>query len=297
MGSVNIIMKSVFLLLIIISFPGISYAQEELEIPASAKHEEPVPDESSGYGSDDVTFVDDDEYNYYPSENFNVEFNFYYWMTSLNATLKADSGDLAGSDVDLVSDLGINKNQGFAGGEFILKFWDVNKIRINYVSFDYTASKFIDKDFTFNGQQYSSGTKADTNLHISSLLVTYDIDFYRTRSGFVAFRIGAQTLATKTTIVTNDILSNTASVTVPIPVVGLSGRMNINRHFALSADVTGLSLDKGSLFDWQIFGTYNPVKWGGISLGYRVITFSVDDSGKKGDIDWSGLTLTGSLRF
>ncbi len=235
--------------------------------------------------------------DYTPGEMFNFEVRAYYWLTGFDAEIRVDGGDLSGTDIDVVDDLGLERSKGFPGVEATIKFAEKHKLKLNSIALKYSGSTIVDSQFTFNDVIYPAGVKADTSMDVNLFIFNYEYDFIREKEGYVSFRFGVEGVSTNVSIVTNDLLSNSANISVGVPVIGLAARMNFSEYVSMTGEVSGIAFDKSSMSDFTFYMDINPTRNVGLYLGYRAYRLDVDIDDKRGNIGWNGIMAGGAFRF
>jgi len=230
-------------------------------------------------------------------EDFNLELRGAYWLATLATSLRVDSGELQGTEVDLVNDLGLSKQAGFPIGEITLKFFERHKIKVDFVQISYSARNTVKNDFVFNGVTYPAESDVATTLNIQSIRFGYEVDLFRSSRGYFAFRLSGDYLKTNASLVTNDTLYNKADVTLVAPLVALAGRINAMPWLSITLDVAGVGYDKSYVYDGTIYFDINPVRNAGLTFGWRSITVNVEIEGKKAYVQWSGPYAGMIIRF
>ncbi|MBI4666972.1 MAG: hypothetical protein HY751_11260 [Nitrospinae bacterium] len=230
-------------------------------------------------------------------EQFNFELRGQYWMPTLSNTVRSDAGALTGTEIDLVSDLGLDSSKGLPVAEVIIKFADRHKIRFDYTSFTYSGDKAVSKEIIFNGITYPVSSQVKTNLELRDMKLSYEYDIFRDTGGYIAFRLAADYVYANASIVASGVLSNSASVSATAPVVGLSGRLCATDWLSFTADIAGVGYDKSTVYDASLYFDINPMPNVGLTVGYRTIRINVDIEDKKADTQWNGAFAGLAVRF
>ncbi|MBI5816450.1 MAG: hypothetical protein HZB29_12665 [Nitrospinae bacterium] len=230
-------------------------------------------------------------------EQFTFEIRGLYWNSSLQNIVRADSGSLKGTDIDLVSDLGLDNNKGLPFGQVEIKFAERHKLIADYISFSYTGNKVVSENLVFNGVSYPVASRVQTALDLKSARIGYEYDLVRDPLGYLAFRLAANYVYAKAQVVTAGALSNSISMDAWAPVVGISARLTPVSMVSISAEVAGVGFEKSSVLDSSIYLDVNPIPNVGLTAGWRNIRIVVDVDGKKADTQWSGPFGGVAVRF
>ena len=175
-------------------------------------------------------------------------------------------------------------------------------------------STTFDEDIEWGGDIYPVSAKIDAEFEFSVIEVAYEYAFLKRDRYELDASIGLHYTSLEASLkakaetsggtLTGDI-SNSASVDLPLPVIGLRGMWDLTHNFWLDATAQyfALSIDEydGNLQDYRVLVTWQPKKWLGIGLGYNAFSVDVDVEKDKfnGSLDWnySGPMLFYSASF
>lgn len=216
-------------------------------------------------------------------DKFILELEGRYWMPKLKANLKLSDYntmgvELLGTDINVVDDLGI-KNENFFSGRLILKLGN-SKIRFSYLPIRYEGEKAVTQSVNFGGSPYTVGTTVKTELKADMYDLTYEYDVLNTQLGFLGIILGVKYFDLYGKLEAAGV-SEEGKGQAPIPVIGLAGRIYPIKYFNISGEITGLSVGKASIYDAEAAINVNPIKYVGISGGYRIIRFSAEGDNEK----------------
>ncbi len=223
------------------------------------------------------------------SEQYSVEARALYWQVNMDATIQGDSGSSLGSDIDLVEDLGIDEKKGFFGADATFRLAHDHKIRLSYVNISYDQSHVLKRDITFNGTVYTANTPVDSDFDVKMVKAAYDYTFLKWANGYLSGQLIANYLMADATLVTNSILSNSASGSIIEPMVGATGRIFIKTTLAATAEIAWIGYDNNNIFDGSIYLDYNPLNMVGFTIGYRGIRVDAKVDDEKYGLQWNGL--------
>lgn len=216
-------------------------------------------------------------------DKFILELEGRYWIPKLSANLKLSdynvSGvEIPGTDINVVDDLGI-KNENFFSGRLILKLGN-SKIRFSYLPIRYEGEKAVSIPIDFLGTTYPLGTTVKTELKADMYDLTYEYDAIRGDFGFLGIILGVKYFDLYGKLEAAGV-SEEGEGQAPIPVIGLAGRVYPIKYFNLSGEITGLTVGKASIYDAEAALNVNPIKYVGISGGYRIIRLSAEGDNDK----------------
>lgn len=251
-------MTRVFLLAFSLSlvFQGVASAQQALEIPNG--------------------------------EAFNFELRANYWSPTLSSDLRADSGNLKGTNINVVRDLGFDDKKPLPTAELTIKFAERHKLRFDYIDFTYKGDNTVGSKIIFNGVVYPLSSRLKTDLELRSIKAGYEYDLVRGNGGFLAFRIAADNVFAKASVETMGAITNSTSASITAPVVGLAGRVSPLPWVSLTADVCGVGYDKSVVYDASIYADINPIKNLGVTVGWRSMRININVENTVSDTQWSG---------
>lgn len=230
-------------------------------------------------------------------EAFIFEFRADYWMPTLSSDLRVDSGSLAGTNINVVSDLGFDDKKSIPTAELTFKLAERHKLRFDYISFAYSGKKDLASRIVFNGVVYPLSSQLKTEMELRSIKAGYELDLVRNESGYLAFRLAVDSLYAKASIESMGAISNSASASAIAPVVGLSGRLSPMPWVSLTADICGVGYDKSTVYDGAIYADINPIKNLGLTVGWRMVRININVESKISDTQWSGVFGGLALRF
>jgi hypothetical protein len=231
------------------------------------------------------------------SNNYTMQLRGYYWMTGFDATIRADEGSLKGTSVNVVDDLGLDKNKGVPAGELSLRFLNRNRLYVDTVNFAYTGDQRVASQFVFNGATYPAGSNVKTDMALNFMRFGYEFEVFKGPEGSIGLGLSGEYIKAKTTLITNDILSNTADASIVLPMLSLSARYAVGEWVAISLFGTGVGYDKSSAFDFQFFVDITPLEYVTLFGGYRTKKIVVETDDTKVDVGWNGLTVGVTAMF
>ena len=230
-------------------------------------------------------------------EAFVLEFRADYWMPTLSSDLQVDSGNLAGTNINVVRDLGFDEKKSIPTAELTLKLAERHKLRFDYISFAYSGRKEVASRIVFNGVVYPLSSQLKTDMELRSIKAGYELDLLRNENGYLAFRLAVDSVFAKASIEAMGAISNSASASALAPVVGLSGRLAPMPWVSLTADICGVGYDKSTVYDGAIYADINPIKNLGLTVGWRTVRININVESKISDTQWSGVYGGLALRF
>jgi len=95
------------------------------------------------------------------TEKYNMLLEGRYWYPKLNSTVKIVENQI-GTDINLVDDLGFDKEKGFGEGRLQIKVSPYHKFNFSYLPMKWEGDKAISRNIQFSGQTYPAGTRVQS---------------------------------------------------------------------------------------------------------------------------------------
>lgn len=235
-------------------------------------------------------------------EDYHVEVSYGWWDADPSLIVNSESLGILGTDVDLVTDLGIEKKR-LGKLDIVLRPAIKHKFRIEDLPIKDAAETVIQREFVFNGQRYRVGLPVNTNADFKTYRFGYEYDFVHRSRGFAGVLFDV-----KYTDVNIELLSpigpEYTTAVAPIPTIGFVGRGYVARNVAIGGEVSffkvpdNLSEDyEGKYTDIDVYGTVNFTNNVGATVGYRSVDVFYRADNDTGTLKFKGLYLSGVIRF
>ena len=238
-------------------------------------------------------------------EDYHIEAAYGWWNADPDLIVNSESLGILGTDVDLISDLGITQHRL---GKFDLVLRPAKKHRLKYqrLPIKYNVDAYpVQREFVFNGQRYTVGLPVTTSVDFSSHSFGYEYDFLYFKRGFVGANINM-----KLTNINVDLQSPIGAEffeqPAPIPSFGFAGRGYIHPNVAVDAEMTFFRIPEsleetldgdGSYNDFDLHFTYNVTKYVGTQVGWRKTTIFYEAAQDRGDLKFTGWYFGGVVRY
>jgi hypothetical protein len=229
-----------------------------------------------------------------------VELEGRYWFTDVKASVKAKSGSVSGTDIDLEGDLGLESGDA---PEARLTFFTgpSSRIRLAYTHLDFDGDKTLKQTVTFQGQTFTSSSRVLTDLEIHYGRVGW-LWQPLTIPGILKF---GGLLEAKAFVIDASLqtfgsvpeVGESAAFPIALPTLGLALDVTPYPTLHLFAEASGLYAgDYGHIVDAEAGLRFVPIRLFSLSAGYRIFDVRV------GGDDFAKLTTFGpfvgaSLRF
>jgi hypothetical protein len=238
------------------------------------------------------------EFDLFNAEDYSVEFEGRYWKPRMSGTITlVDNG--IGSEINPVDDLGMEATKGFGEGRLQVKFLEKNKFNFSYMDLKWTATKNVSKTIYFNGLTYPAGTQVESRLEAKTLKGGYEYDFLVGEHGFLG--VTADVIFSDASMELNARSLNQDEIAqdnLILPLFGVNSRLVIVKWVSLSGKVSGLPMGShGYFLDAEASLDLNPIKYLGISVGYRYLKAHLSYRDDKSNLTFDGPFASVKLRF
>ena len=239
------------------------------------------------------------------AEDYHIEAAYNWWNAKPELIVNSESLGILGTDVDLISDLGIQQKRL---GKFDLVLKPSKKHRFKYqrLPVKYETDAFpVTRSFVFNGQRYNIGLPVTTTVDFSTNSFGYEYDFIHQPWGFIGVNINAK-LTTIDVNLASPIGAEFFRQVAPIPAFGFAGRGYVTPNLSIDGEFSFFRIPKsleeqlegdGSYNDFDLHATYNVNKYVGAQLGWRKTTIFYQTVSDAGDLKFTGMYFGGVVRY
>ena len=239
------------------------------------------------------------------AEDYHIEASYNWWNAEPSLIVSSESLGIIGSDVNLISDLGIAKKR-LGKFDLTLKPGKKHRLRYQHLPITYTTDAFpVTREFVFNGQRFTVGLPVTTDVNFTTDSFGYNFDFLSFPRGFVG--AGVAVLLTNIDVdlqspIGNEFIAQSA----PIPAFSFAGRGYVTPNLSVDAELRFFRIPEsierqiegdGSYDDFDIHATYNINKYVGGQLGWRRTKIFYTAEADTGDLKFSGLYFGGVVRY
>lgn len=207
---------------------------------------------------------------------------------------------LGGTSVDLDNDLGLGRS--YRGTiEAYFQFAD-SRITASYLPLKFSGKSTLSTPVGFNGKTFTAGASVESTLKVdifdigyTYFLINYDDLPSRLQVGVEA---AVKFVMVEAIMKSNSLsLNETFSGTVPVPSIGLRGRIALADFLGLTGRIGGLAYNGHHFLDTDIQVEFSPVPLLGIYAGYRYMKIKVDRSDIFVDTNLDGPVIGVFARF
>jgi hypothetical protein len=193
--------------------------------------------------------------------------------------------------IDLEDDLDFDDSDGLMAEAAVLL--GSFRLSLGYLPLKFSGTSTLTQDITFEGQTFSATdtVKGEMDVDIYDLGLTwYLINFddlpARIQIGpelSVKVLDGEISMSNRTTGIREEI-----SGTVPLPTIGLRGRIGLSDYLALMGRVGYIGYNDNSFLDVDAQIEFSPLPMVGVFGGYRYLDIEIDESDLFIDASFSG---------
>ncbi|MBI4566650.1 MAG: hypothetical protein HY716_18385 [Planctomycetes bacterium] len=231
------------------------------------------------------------------------------WTAKIDGDVRTEDSS---QDLQVDSTLGLTDREDFNEFHLFLNLPAVGSFNFQILSGDFQGRRLLESDVTFGGTTFPANTTIESEIDVTSytLLWQFGLDtpgvlYGRAGLGIVA---GLKYIQAEALLRTEDGREASPDVKVPMPVIGVYGRLFLASFLSIEAQIHGVRISNfpkdvsGLLFDATIGFTarYKALSGG---LGYRLYRIAFED--KRGDVadqisadvDLTGLFFEVGLAF
>jgi len=231
-------------------------------------------------------------------EDYTIEIEGRYWMPKLDSTIKVVENSL-GSDINVVNDLGFDEGKNFGEGRLQVKFSGKHKFNFSFIPLNWEGDKNITSNIEFGGQIFPVGTNVQSKAKLDLYRAGYEYDFLLGKAGFLGGTIDVLVAKVDVELKAPALaISEKEDRTIAIPMIGLIGRVYPIQWVNLTGKVSGMPLGSyGYVVDAEASLNINPVKYVGISGGYRYLQANLKYENNLSDFRLNGPFVALNVRF
>lgn len=233
-------------------------------------------------------------------DRFRIEVNLF--GASPTTQMRVDeSPTLPGTQINAEEDLGLEDFQLLPQVELTLLPGERHLVRLSAFAMHRSADKFIEREISFDNEDYQIGERVDSLLNLTMFGLTYGYRFVVHRRGELSATFGLQIADVEANaVVRSRVVRESESGVAPLPLLGFEGRFDFTQRWAMEARAQYLTVNadqvNGSILDGRLVLTWRLNPYLALGLGYRTFRIDVDsaDEDTPGFVD---LSVNGPLLF
>jgi outer membrane scaffolding protein for murein synthesis (MipA/OmpV family) len=143
-----------------------------------------------------------------------------------------------GDGIDLEDQLGITDRATLTQFDALFRVGFYHRFEVGYFELQRSSSRSLERDIEFGDQIFFAGTDVQTSAASRFLRLAYSYSLMRDGQKELGVRAGLGYTRFETTLRANDeSLAERAAVDVPLPTIGIFGRVSLGGEWQLSADM------------------------------------------------------------
>jgi hypothetical protein len=233
-------------------------------------------------------------------DRFRVEVNLF--GASATTKMRVDeSPTLPGTEISAEDDLGLEDFELLPQVELTLLPGERHLVRLSAFAMHRSANKFIEREISFDNEDYVIGERVDSLLNLTMFGLTYGYRFVVHRRAELSATFGLQIADVEANaVVRSRVVRESESGVAPLPLLGFEGRFDFTPRWAVEARAQYLTVNadqvNGSILDGRLALTWRLNPYLALGLGYRTFRIDVDsaDEDTPGFVD---LSIDGPLLF
>ena len=190
-----------------------------------------------------------------------------------NVRLDTNSGG-AGTSVSFESTLGIQRTKTLPDLEFLWRFNSRHGLEASYVSLERDGSRTLSGEIRFGEAVFPVNTTVNSTFDSKVLRVAYRYSPINEGGNELAFLLGLHYTQLDTAIVgTLGTVSDSASVDVPLPTIGVRGSIRFVDNFRVTGFAQALKL-KIDQYDGELINAGAAVEWAFLPNAYAGVGYN-----------------------
>jgi hypothetical protein len=208
-----------------------------------------------------------------------------------DAALDASDGEL-GTSISFEDDLGLDGSVSTLWAQLNWRVGHRETIELTYMDISRTNSRVLQRDITWGDEVYTVGARVAGSFGTRFTGLAYRNSFTRREDreyGWSFGLLGARVSTSLALDSTSLSASRSASLTAPVPLLGLFGEQRLNDRWSASAAIqyidVAISGYEGAMTDLQLGLAYQLNEESRVGLSYYMNRFAVDAVARS---DWNG---------
>jgi hypothetical protein len=233
-------------------------------------------------------------------DRFRVEVNLFGASSTTQMRID-ESPTLPGTQISAEDDLGLEDFELLPQVELTLLPGERHLVRLSAFAMHRSANKFIEREISFDNEDYVIGERVDSLLNLTMFGLTYGYRFVVHRRGELSATFGVQIADVEANaVVRSRVVRESESGVAPLPLLGFEGRFDFTARWAVEARAQYLTVNEdqvnGTILDGRLALTWRLNPYLALGLGYRTFRIDVDsaDEDTPGFVD---LSIDGPLLF
>jgi hypothetical protein len=222
------------------------------------------------------------------AEQYHVRLEYLWWSPQPTGQLQKGFSDRKGTLLDAEADLGLQQSTAnMLRG--VLRLGTSWKLRGSWSHVDFRGDVQVARRFEYGTVVVAPGDNVQTSIKGNYGTVDLEWDFLKRPQGFAGLLLGAKIVDVDTLLLNVDAQDRVAETQrLPIPVLGIAGRLYLGRWFSIEGEFSGLTIgDRGHVWEWLATGRVHVSRRLAATGGYHSITLE-----GRNDRDYLNLELS-----
>ncbi len=226
-----------------------------------------------------------------------------YWEWTFEGDVALSREHKDESVADLVEDLGFEDKNSIGTGKISCRLGERSALSFSYLSITHKGEKRAERSFIYKGDVYPIGIDIISAAELMLWELRYEGAFIRSEKGELVGLAGIKYVDMSVTVDTEMWGHEEGSISIPLPVLGLSTQLRIIDGLSLGAEIVGVFIktsdgmlsvfDAGAKLNWDIFKNVR------ISGGYRLTSAEaeINDASDHVKISYAGPFASVTISF
>ena len=206
-------------------------------------------------------------------------------VSSISTAIRVDANGIGGTELSLEDNFGFKSEVSVLRIDAAWRMTGRHSLIASYYDISRSSSKSGDFDFTFNGVDYQGTLNVESFFDTQTYKLAYGYSFLQRESYAVAASAGFHVMSLSTGLNVNSSGVSKASITAPLPVIGLHGGYRFAEDWRLgaAAEVFGIKIDdfSGTLIDTVLKLEYEVASFAALGLGYNYFDMNLKLAGDR----------------
>ncbi len=220
-------------------------------------------------------------------ERYTLRVEYLWWSPQPQGELQKGLGDFEGTVLDVQSDLGMESQSGnnIRGALRLGRSW---KLVGGWTPLDYRGDQEAQQPFVYGTLVGRFGDRIVTAFKGNLISTALQWDFVANSGGYLGVLAGVKYFDVDTVMVNANTSARVAEIEkLPIPVLGLAGRVYFQEWFSLEGEFAGMTAgSRGHLWEWLLALRVHFTDHLAATGGYHKLSFEGTD-----DRDFFSLSL------
>jgi hypothetical protein len=213
-----------------------------------------------------------------PPERYHLRLEYLWWEPLPQGELQKGFSETEGTLLDVEADLGVTESQANPL-RASLRASDSWKVRGSWRPLDFKGQALARQGFTYGDITVFRNDEVRTSLKGNYVTGEVEWDFARGRQGFLGALLGVKYFDVDTLLVDVDTSERVAETErLPIPVVGLAGRVYASSRLSIEAEFSGMRAgSRGHVFEVYLLARFHITDWVAVGGGYHRLSLEGKD--------------------